>query len=160
MDGSSLGTWVTMQRMKRRAGKLKEYQIRALDDLGLSWEMHTDWDKRFRVRKECVCVCVHVHCLHGSCIQTGTKDFAWEKEVYIRVCVCTCTLFTWEMHTDSDKRCRVRICVYIYMYVRACVCVYIYIYIYIYIHVHCSYRRCIQTGSIHMCTYIHTYRSY
>uniref|UniRef100_A0A7S0HPV7 Helicase-associated domain-containing protein n=1 Tax=Hanusia phi TaxID=3032 RepID=A0A7S0HPV7_9CRYP len=44
----SLGTWVTMQRMKRRAGKLTQDQIRELDSLGFRWGIHTDWELRFQ----------------------------------------------------------------------------------------------------------------
>ncbi|EKX48482.1 hypothetical protein GUITHDRAFT_105629 [Guillardia theta CCMP2712] len=44
----SLGTWVTMQRMKRRAGKLTQDQIDELDALGFRWGIHTDWELRFQ----------------------------------------------------------------------------------------------------------------
>jgi hypothetical protein len=76
LDGSSLGTWLTMQRMKRRSGKLKDYQIRTLDELGMSWEMHTDWDKRFRVRGRAY----HTSCI--CCNQDSIISCAWASKMH------------------------------------------------------------------------------
>lgn len=44
----SLGTWVTMQRMKRRSGRLSERQMQQLDTIGFSWGLHAEWESRYQ----------------------------------------------------------------------------------------------------------------
>lgn len=45
----SLGTWVTMQRMKRRSGRLSERQKEQLENIGFSWGLHAEWESRYEV---------------------------------------------------------------------------------------------------------------
>lgn len=75
-EHASIGTWIRIQRMKKRAGKLDAKKIRRLEATGLLWEPQNElWERRFAElsqyhRK-------YGHCHFSSASLKNPKLYVW-----------------------------------------------------------------------------------
>jgi superfamily II DNA or RNA helicase len=78
--GRRLGEWITRQRYARRQGRLRDEQIKELEELGLRWNGDMRWERSFSAAKAFVAERGHLRPESGTKVD-GVQLDAWLRRL-------------------------------------------------------------------------------